>query len=272
MPRGLEPTRALLAREQLNGTRGCGLCEGVKRQYQPAVRVVLGYAATAKNPPEHYAAEATVALQKAVSALGRDWKRHAETFAVFPAAQSGRVVVGVASSRSPTVFDAPRTIAPNTAISAVHYVTGSGMGSAAEVDRHGNELTTDGVLRALDAALEDPAIAAIGLEIDDRSAESQSFLLSDDGRSGALVFGQALWKRGDRYEGGSVRTWSYEYEDGEGVRLVGVAYAQVDANAPIVQLTGEGREWDFEATAKSAVREVIETNAPWGWYLASESR
>lgn len=239
-------------------------------QYTPAVRVVLGFAATAKNPPENYAADATIALQKAVASLGRDWKRHAETFAVFRAGASHRVVVGVASSRAPMALDAPRALQSNGAISAVHYVTDSGFGHAAEVDRRGEQLTTDGILRALDAASNDPAIAALGLELDAHDGESDSYLLTDDGRWGALVYGQALWKRGDRYEGAAVRTWSIDYEDGEGVRVVGVPFAEVTANEPLVLLANDERRWDFEPNAQAQVREVLDTRASWGWFLVTE--
>jgi hypothetical protein len=240
--------------------------------FSPGVRVVLGYAATARRPPERYTSDATLALQRAVASLGRDWKRHAPGFAVFPAAGSGRVVIGVASSRAPVTLDAPRALGPSEAISREHFVAHSGLGSAAEVDRRGETLTTDGILRALDAARDQPAIAEMGLRLDDREGEARSFLLSDDGRWGALVYGQALWRRGDLYEGGEVRTWSREYDDGEGVRLVGVARAEVHANAPLVALESDDdpRCYEFERRTADAVRAVLETRAPRGWFLVTD--
>lgn len=232
------------------------------------MRVVLGFSGTAQNPPAHVASEATFALQSAVAALGRDWKRHAESFAIFPAGRSGRVVVGVASSRAPQHFDAPRMLGPNTAVSAAHAITPSGPGYATEVDRHGNELTTDGVLRALEACGEHPAIVALGLTLDPHDGEHRRFVTTDDGREGALVFGQALWKRGDRYEGGAVQTWAHEYEDGEGARVVGVAIAKVDASTPLVELPFDVLSGDFEAAARPQIKALLDTAAPFGWYLA----
>lgn len=237
------------------------------KQIRPAVRVVLGFAGTAQNPPSDITSEATLALRQAVAALGRDWQRHAESFAIFPAARSGRVVVGVASTRAPQHFDQPRTIQPNAAISATHYVTPSGPGHAAEVDRRGEQLATDGILRALEACAVHPAIAALGLQLDENDGEFRRYVLSDDGREGALVFGQALWKRGDAYAGGAVQTWAHEYEDGEGVRLVGVAIAKVDGDTPLVELPFDVLSGDFEAEARPQVKAVLDTSAPFGWYL-----
>lgn len=242
----------------------------VTKQIRPAVRVVLGFSGVAQHAPTHVSSDATLALQAAVAALGRDWKRHAEAFAIFPAGRSGRVVVGVASSRAPQHFDEPRMIAPNTAVSAVHAIAPSGPGRAAEVDRRGEELTTDGVLRALEACAAHPAVAALGLTLDPHEdGECRRFVLSDDGREGALIFGQALWKRGDRYEGGAVQTWSHEYDDGEGARVVGVAIAKVDAATPIVELPVDVLSGDFEAAARPQIKEVLDTSAPFGWYLAA---
>ena len=240
------------------------------KQLRPAVRVVLGFSGAAQNPPADVSSDATRTLQQAVAALGRDWKRHAESFAIFSAGGSGRVVVGVASSRAPQRFDEPRMIAPNTTVSAVHFVVPSGPGHAAEVDRHGEQLTTDGILRALEACKDHPTIAALGLTLDPHEdGECRRFVLSEDGREGALVFGQALWKRGDRYEGGAVQTWSHEYDDGEGARVVGVAIAKVDASTPLVELPFDVLSGDFEAAARPQIKAVLDTSAPFGWYLVA---
>lgn len=107
--------------------------------YQPAVRIVLGYAGRADAPPATYASPATLALQKAVTKLGKDWKKVAPMFIVAPAARSGRLVVGLAMSRVPRVLDAPAMVEPNSAIAKEHYVVQGGFREAPDVDKHGED-------------------------------------------------------------------------------------------------------------------------------------
>lgn len=238
--------------------------------YQPAVRIVLGYAATALRPPATYASRATVALQKAVASLGKDWKRVAPVFVVAPAARSGRVVVGLAMSRAPMAFDSPRMLYPNTAIAKEHYVTEASFGRAPDVDKHGNTRADQGILDALAAGASDPALADLELALDDRNAGPAHFLVSDDGRSGALVFGQALWRPGESYRSDTVRTWSRDYGGGEGVRVVGAAYCEVGLDAPLAAIDASYAATSAHGDAtRRAVRSLLDTQAAWGFYLVS---
>lgn len=238
--------------------------------YQPGARLVLGYAARAAHPPPTYASSATLALQKVVAARGKDWKKVAPMFVVAPGAGSGRVVIGLAMARVPQIFDAPRMLEPNGAISKEHCVAQAGFRSAPDVDKYGNTQADAGILPALGAG--DPTLDALGLELEDPEGEPSWFLVSDDGRAAALVAGRVLWKRGAPYESDRVRTWSRDYADGEGVRLIGTSYAEVGAETPIVRVDASAEATHASVgEARKAVQALLDSPAWFGFYLVCDA-
>ncbi len=236
--------------------------------YQPGVRLVLGFSGHAAHPPATYASPATTALQQVVAARGKDWKKVAPKFVVAPAAGSGRVVVGLAMARAPQLFDAPRQIEPRSAVAKKHFVVPTGFGGAPEVDKYGNTGADEGILPALTTG--DPVLEALGLELDPHNGQARWFLLSDDGRPGAVVAGRILWKPGAVYQAGGVRTWSYDYGDGEGARLVGVPYAEVGDAAPICPIDHSPPACSAHLeSARAAVQALLPAPAADGWVLVA---
>lgn len=236
--------------------------------YQPGARILIGYSGTAANPPSTYTSDATVALQEAVRDLGKDWQRVSGVFVVAPAANSDKVVVGISLSRVPCIFPEPRRLGPKTAWTRAHYVTQAGW-RAPDVGQY-SPPAVNGILDAWNAASEDPRIASLGIELE-KTDQPEYFLLSDDGRDAALVYGQVLWKLGATYEDETIRTWTYDYGDGEAARLIGVPYAEVNSDLPIVQIEGDFiTRSDFEKSAKEAVEVLLETPAPWNWEMVCE--
>lgn len=238
--------------------------------HRPGARLVLGYAARAAQPPPTYASSATLALQAVVSARGKDWKKVAPTFVVAPAAGSGRVVVGLAMARVPQIFESARTLEPNGAIAREHCVAQAGIRGAPDVDKYGNSTADEGILPALAAG--DPTLDALGLELEDPEGEPSWFLLSDDGRAASLVAGRVLWKRGAPYESDRVKTWSRDYPDGEGVRLIGVSYAEVNAGAPMVRFDASPLAMSACLDgARQAVQALLDSVAWFGFYLVCDA-
>lgn len=191
--------------------------------YHPGIRIVIGYRAATEKPPQNYASEPTEALQKAVRKMGKKWKILASGLVVAPVFGTSEVVVGVSVAKTPRALERAFKIGPNTAISKTHYVTyGSLRGRS--IDDFSDDI--DGILDAVEKADKAKAFSNMGLKID-LNAELLCWLISDEGHKGALVFGEALWKRGRAYESDEVHTWSHEYDDDEGVRSVNADQCEI---------------------------------------------
>jgi hypothetical protein len=239
--------------------------------YQPGVRIVFGHVGHAAAPPPTYCSAATVALQTAVSRLGKDWKRVAPMFVVAPAAGSGRVVVGLAMGRAPVIFDAAQMIEPKSVVAREHYVVPSGFQRIPDVDKYGNTQADQGILDGLASGAGDPALASLGLELEASSEGPAYYLLSDDGRAGAMVYGQVFWKPGKHYEGGGVRTFAHDHGGGEGVRVVGVPYVEVGPDAPLARIdSSPGSRQAHGNAAMAATRTLLDSPVAWSWYLVCD--
>ena len=240
--------------------------------YSPGVRIIIGYRVDVENPPETYSSKPTEALQAAVRRMGKKWKPLAPRFIVAPGPGSSQVVIGVAVAKAPRSLDRAFQIGPNSAIAKTHYVTSAcfqGLG----VDDYSDD--TAGILPAVKAAAADDAFAGMQMR-SAPSGEPECWLLSDDGRKGSVVYGEALWKPGASYESDEVRTWAHEYDDGEGVRLIGIAYATVDAEHTIAELGQPGYDPardEHQQRAKEAVAAVRAPAAPprCSWYIVSDT-
>lgn len=94
-------------------------------------------------------------------------------------------------------------------------------------------------------------------------------LLSDDGRCGALVHGYSLWRRGDTYRNGRVRTWHFELDDGESARIVGVPLLEVSAARPVARVDLQLLNLD-ERAIREEVLSAGYTERPSSWWLVNE--
>lgn len=257
----------------------------------PAVRLVLGFGATVERPLSSVTNPLTERLQSIVRAHVHPKAAIDESmFGVFPVPNSELVIVGYAWERAPTrldrrmqldragpsltAFPFARTsmtlfggpyvdsscVAGVDDFLAYDHVWG-GLGSSAEAQAFG--LRIEPSPNALDA---EPS------RVIPFSPTVSFVLLSDDGRCGALVHGYSLWRRGDTYTNGRVRTWQFELDDGESARIVGVPLLEVSAERPAVRVPEALLQPNFD---ERAIREEVlsagYTERPSSWWLVSEA-
>lgn len=259
----------------------------------PAVRLVLGFSATVDVRLDSVANDLTEALRDVVSRLTpigtrRGGSAQRDSFGVFPIPNSRVVVVGYAWSRAPQSRPSPFRLGPDTPLSTRFPFCSTSLVRAwsPSVSKTGTVLVDDvlGYDSLREELLADARARAAGLRIEpvgndldpDPSrvvpfSQPVSFaLISDDGRPGALVFGYAVWRPGDTFAGGRVKTWSFDLDDGEVARLVGMPLVTVTADKPAVRVPQDLLPPAVdEPMLKQEVLDVVYTERPFGWWIVS---
>jgi len=253
----------------------------------PAVRLILGFGATVARPLANVTNPLTQRLQQIV-------RKHShpkalvdvELFGVFPVPGSDLVLVGYAWERAPTSFKRPIQIdraGPSRAAFPFAQTSLTLFGGPYVDDDCvvgvWDLLAAEHVWGALVAS---PEGREVGLRIEPTAnaldvapsrivpfSPDVSFVLSsDDGRPGALVHGYSLWRRGDTYASGRVRTWHFDLGDDEAARVVGVPLLEVSAERPALRVPEDLQQPRFD---ERAIREEVlaagYTERPSSWWL-----
>lgn len=259
----------------------------------PAVRLVLGFSATVDVRLDSVANDLTEALREVVSRLTpigtrRGGSAQRDNFGVFPIPNSRAVVVGYAWSRAPQSRPSAFRLGPDTPLST-HFPfcstslvlawspSVSKKGEATVEDLLGYDSLRDELLADARARAAGLRIEPVGNDLDPEPSRVVPFsqpvsfaLISDDGRPGALVFGYTVWRRGDAFAGGRVKTWSFDLDDGEAARLVGMPLVEVTADKPAARLPeGLLPPAVDELALKREVLDVVYTERPFGWWIVS---
>lgn len=244
----------------------------------PAVRVVHGIAFRVAHRPDGILSPATLGLQEIARAAG---SRQAGSWGVFPVHGQGAVVAGYLSARTPITRDHDSAIEPGGTLSSTHAVVAYARSSGGAVGniRHDRQ-DGDCVEEFVEALGATDAWAALGATAHDLGAlpgaehlDEESgpafLLLSDDGRVGEVVYGMSFWRPGSTFDEGPVQTWTRPVADGDAVRVVGVAVAQVDARSPLA-VAPRTHDEATDARLRAIEREtraVLDSERRFSWYF-----